>query len=149
MNLSSCTVSVFGDPRITPQAKDSRWINKRRYIENMKKSYISEMILRDGFNLFEGTVSNFFILKLDNESCCSVITAPLDYVLTGTILKLVVHVCEKYGIRFRFEFPDLRDRKSWRGAFITSFIVANCIDSYRLVNNVKCIEFVDGFFHFS
>lgn len=68
-------------------------------------------------NVYEGLSSNFFVFDRQSQS---VVTAPLNCVLQGTILKVVLAVCEKQNIPIEFKFPNLNDIDYWEGAFITS-----------------------------
>jgi branched-subunit amino acid aminotransferase/4-amino-4-deoxychorismate lyase len=117
-----CWLCVYGNPRTIPNAKDTAWISERQYIEAVKPSHVTDMILCKGTKLYETTVSNFFVIVEDDDGQLAVITAPLEYVLCGTVLQAVQLVCQQKGIRFRYEFPDLANRSSWVCAFITSIL---------------------------
>lgn len=59
--------------------------------------------------------SNFFVLRLDGK----IQTAPLDSVLTGTVMKkLLLETESKADVVF--EFARVEEIDSWLGAFITS-----------------------------
>lgn len=83
----------------------------------------NEIILLDSNtqNIYEGLSSNFFaVLYNPDKQEPLVVTAPLHYVLEGTILKIVKMVCERDKIDFQFWFPNANDVEHWEGAFITS-----------------------------
>lgn len=86
--------------------------------EDLSKDMNEALLLDEASqNLYEGLSSNFFVFDHKSQS---VVTAPLDSVLQGTILKVVLAVCEKQKIPVEFKFPNLRDIDHWEGAFITS-----------------------------
>ncbi len=68
-------------------------------------------------DLYEGLSSNLFAFDGTRQT---IVTAPLDSVLKGTILKVVVAVCEEQKIPIEFKFPNLKHLEEWEGAFITS-----------------------------
>jgi len=57
----------------------------------------------------------FFIIY---NSC--VYTAPLNSVLNGTILKIVIKICEQHQITIKYEHPKCNETQYWEAAFITS-----------------------------
>ncbi|RIB06012.1 hypothetical protein C2G38_2218111 [Gigaspora rosea] len=65
-----------------------------------------------------------------------VVTAPLHFVLEGTIRKIVTMICERDGIDLKSWFPNLDDVVHWEGAFITS--------TSRLVLPIELIHCRDG-----
>lgn len=71
--------------------------------------------------LYEGMASNFFAVKLVNDKPV-VMCASLDHILLGTIMKIVISICEKNDIVMEWTFPTLQDAKQgkWIGCFITS-----------------------------
>jgi branched-subunit amino acid aminotransferase/4-amino-4-deoxychorismate lyase len=71
----------------------------------------------DHDQLYEGMASNFLAVMNNTVYCAS-----LDHVLLGSILKIVVDICKKHDIAFKWEFPKLEDAKQgkWEGCFITS-----------------------------
>ncbi|CAG8557251.1 10210_t:CDS:2 [Diversispora eburnea] len=101
-------VDVYGEPRKSARTKDSQWVR-----------------------------SNFFaVLHNPDTRQPLVVTAPLHCVLEGTIMKMVVMICKRDGIDFRFWFPNIEDISQWKGAFITS--------TSRLVLPIEMMRFRDG-----
>ena len=68
-------------------------------------------------DLYEGLSSNFFAFERERRT---ILTAPLNAVLQGTILKVVMNVCNDENIPVEFKFPNLKHTDEWEGAFITS-----------------------------
>ncbi|KAG9070095.1 hypothetical protein KI688_009426 [Linnemannia hyalina] len=130
-----CKVKVHGSPRHHATAKDSQWVRDRAALEATLSKDTNEGLLLDeaSQNLYEGLSSNFYAFDRKSQS---VVTAPLDSVLQGTILKVVLAVCEKQKIPVQFKFPNLRDIDHWEGAFITS--------TSRLVLPIETIILPDG-----
>ncbi|KAF9099565.1 hypothetical protein BGX23_001207 [Mortierella sp. AD031] len=114
-----CKVQVHGSPRQHATAKDSQWVRDRSALEAGMSKDTNEALLLDETcqNLYEGLSSNFYAFDRATQS---VVTAPLDSVLLGTILKVVLAVCEQQKIPVKFKFPNLKDIDNWEGAFITS-----------------------------
>ncbi|KAF9909220.1 hypothetical protein EC991_008981 [Linnemannia zychae] len=114
-----CKVKVLGSPRQHATAKDSQWVRDRAALEAGMPKDTNEALLLDeaSQNVYEGLSSNFY--AFDREAR-SVITAPLDSVLQGTILKVVLAVCEQQKIPVQFKFANLKDIDNWEGAFISS-----------------------------
>ncbi|KAK3835904.1 MAG: aminotransferase [Linnemannia elongata] len=130
-----CKVKVHGSPRQHATAKDSQWVRDRAALEASLSKDTNEALLLDeaSQNLYEGLSSNFYAFDRKSQS---VVTAPLDSVLQGTILKVVLAVCERQNIPVEFRFPNLRDIDHWEGAFITS--------TSRLVLPIETIILPDG-----
>lgn len=79
---------------------------------------MNEVLLMDNQQrLYEGMASNFLVVKDGIVLCAS-----LDHILLGSILKIVIKVCQKHNILFKWEFPELEDAKQgkWEGCFLTS-----------------------------
>ncbi|KND00355.1 uncharacterized protein SPPG_04679 [Spizellomyces punctatus DAOM BR117] len=132
-------VIVYGMPRKNATAKDSRWVADRSALEKYLSPTINEVILTDPhLNIYEGLTSNFCAVLADTSSGGKpyVACAPLEYVLLGTILRMVRHVCEQESIEFRFEFPKASEAATWLGAFITS--------TSRAVLPIRAIHLNDG-----
>ncbi|ORY33237.1 hypothetical protein BCR33DRAFT_723219 [Rhizoclosmatium globosum] len=117
-----CTVAFYGSPRTYPCIKDSQWSRDRKPLElAAMKPGISELLLTDtDGNIYEGLTSNFFVVVQDGDGKLAVVTAPVQHVLGGTILRNVESVCGRLGIRFRYEFPKVGSVSTWVGAFVTS-----------------------------
>ncbi|KAJ3387835.1 hypothetical protein HDU80_000095 [Chytriomyces hyalinus] len=132
-----CTVLIHGAPRPTPSVKDSKWVFDRKLIASKLRDGVNDLILTDLHgNLYEGMTSNFFAVIALEDGTPAVITAPKQFVLGGTILDTVANVCEELGIPFRYEFPQRKDVRAWKGAFITS--------SFRLILPIGIVETTDG-----
>ncbi|KAG0279850.1 hypothetical protein BGZ95_012076 [Linnemannia exigua] len=114
-----CKVKVHGSPRQHATAKDSQWVRDRAALEADLSKDTNEALLLDeaSQNVYEGLSSNFYVLDRESQS---VVTAPLDSVLQGTILKVVLAVCEQQKIPVLFKFANLKDIDHWEGAFISS-----------------------------
>jgi len=68
-------------------------------------------------DLYEGLSSNFCVY---DRKLQSLVTAPVGTVLQGTILKIVVAVCDQGKIPVQYKFPNLKNIQDWEGAFISS-----------------------------
>ncbi|KAL1920400.1 uncharacterized protein VTP21DRAFT_777 [Calcarisporiella thermophila] len=137
--VERCKVEVWGEPRESAQAKDSKWVRERMSLDASKQPDTNEVLLTDHLHaVYEGIASNFFaVLPSNSSSCCFEIhTAPLEYVLLGTIMRVVLLVCERESIKVKYEFPDLRTATEWEGAFLAS--------TSRLVLPIETIRFRDG-----
>jgi hypothetical protein len=123
-------VLIFGSPRKNPTCKDTRWIRDRKYITDRKPADVSEMILHQGNDLYEGTVSNFWVLKRRDSddsfpgNCfldsCILQTAPFEAVLDGSVSRDIVESAQSLNISIEFAHPSILDFKNWIGCFITS-----------------------------
>ncbi|GAB5591564.1 hypothetical protein Unana1_06464 [Umbelopsis nana] len=135
---SRVAVDVEGSPRHHAAAKDSQWVRDRITLEKHKSPNANEVLLTDtNGNIYEGSASNFFAIVNENGSP-TLVTASLDHVLLGTIMKIVLHVCETRNIPIRWSFPSLKDAAEgkWEGCFLSS--------TSRLVLPVDKIQFKDG-----
>ncbi|ORZ34391.1 aminotransferase [Catenaria anguillulae PL171] len=121
---------VAGEPRGNAQAKDSKWVADRKPLAQlMADGSINEVLLSHNGVVFEGLSSNFFTI-VPNPTISSksdvlihqyqVQTAPLTDVLTGTILRLVIQVCEELGVPVQYQHPRLDQAAEWKAAFVTS-----------------------------
>ncbi|KAG0205921.1 hypothetical protein BGX28_002563 [Mortierella sp. GBA30] len=130
-----CKVKVHGSPRHHATAKDSQWVRDRSALEADLAKDMNEALLLDDVtqDLYEGLSSNLFVLDHARQT---IVTAPLDSVLKGTILKVVLTVCEQQNIPIEFNFPNLKKLDEWEGAFITS--------TSRLVLPIETIVLPDG-----
>jgi branched-subunit amino acid aminotransferase/4-amino-4-deoxychorismate lyase len=88
-------------------------------------------------NIYEGMASNFFVIVNENGSP-TLVTAGLEHVLLGTIMKIVLRVCEKRNIPVKWDFPRLQDaiNGKWEGCFLSS--------TSRLVLPIETIQLKDG-----
>lgn len=133
-------------------------IRDRITLEKHKSPNANEVLLTDNAgHIYEGMASNFFAIVRENGSPI-LVTASTDHVLLGTIMKIVLHVCEKRSIPIKWSFPDLKDAidGKWEGCFISSKLVseqrneiyANIllmthVGTSRLVLPIETIQFKD------
>nr|KAJ3421492.1 hypothetical protein HK105_003336 [Polyrhizophydium stewartii] len=130
----TCSVAVFGRPRQIPHAKATAWIS---YIEQQRPDGCTESILVDERGLLlEGTTTNFAVLKTDHDGTPVLITAPLDRILRGTVLKMMQRACQNLAVRFRFEYPSIDSVSGWRAACVMTSMRA---DSHALLSQKKHI----------
>ena len=111
-------VGIERKERTAPEVKDSQWVRDRLNLEKNKPADMNEVLLMDNQQrLYEGMASNFLVVKDGIVLCAS-----LDHILLGSILKIVIKVCQKHNILFKWEFPELEDAKQgkWEGCFLTS-----------------------------
>lgn len=95
---------------------------ERRTLEKQKSPNANEVLLTDhDGNVYEGMASNFFAVTRENGSP-TLVTASLDFVLLGTIMKIVLRVCDERKIPIKWAFPNLKDASEgkWEGCFISS-----------------------------
>ncbi|KAF9120456.1 hypothetical protein BGW39_011366 [Mortierella sp. 14UC] len=132
---SMCKVEVRGSPRQCATAKDSQWVRDRSGLEaSLDKDSNEALLYEDSTqDIYEGLSSNFFAFDRKRRT---VLTAPLDSVLEGTILKVVMNVCNKANIPVEFKFPNLKQTHEWEGAFISS--------TSRLVLPIEKLVMPDG-----
>lgn len=132
-----------------PAVKDSQWVRDRASLEKNKGQEINEVVLvDDSENVYEGMASNFFAVRrrqqqqLDEDGVSKsdyvIQCASLDHVLLGTIMKLVMALCEKEKIDIEWVFPRLQDARAgkWEGCFLTS--------TSRLLLPIETIYSKDG-----
>jgi len=104
--------------RSNPTIKDVQWVTDRQYLEEMqRKAQVNEVIMfdRDG-RVTEGLQTNFFVVTGDG----TVLTAPEERVLPGTVRKVVLEVAGESGIPVRFECPNINELESWESCFVCS-----------------------------
>ncbi|KAI8908772.1 hypothetical protein DFJ77DRAFT_442514 [Powellomyces hirtus] len=144
----TCSVVVAGSPRINATAKDSRWVSDRRELERHISPPINEVILSDReSNLYEGLTSNIcVVINNEQKQQLYVACAPAEHILMGTVLLMVRALCEKAGIEFRREFPNVaHGAEMWVGAFLTSmFLVKRMQSTTRSVLPISEVSFTDG-----
>ncbi|KAJ2849810.1 hypothetical protein IWW36_002363 [Coemansia brasiliensis] len=138
---SHCWIRLISGHREDPEAKDLKWVHKRERLEQLIKPPVNEVVLVswNEKRFFEGLSSNFFAVRqIATDSVPTfrnykVISAPLNSVLLGTIMKLVLRICEEDAISVEF-VPQL-EPELWAGAFVTS--------TSRLVLPIENIVFGD------
>ncbi|KAG0286828.1 hypothetical protein BGZ96_009118 [Linnemannia gamsii] len=130
-----CKVEVLGAPRPHATAKDSQWVRDRGILEASLDKDSNEALLYEEStqDIYEGLSSNFFAFDRERRT---VVTAPMDSVLQGTILKVVMNICNEENIPVEFKFPNLKQVHEWEGAFISS--------TTRLVLPIEKLVMPDG-----
>ncbi|KAL0089941.1 aminotransferase [Phycomyces blakesleeanus] len=132
-----CKVIAEQELRVSPEIKDSQWVRDRAEMERNKPKDVNEILLTDSEgNIYEGMSSNFFSVEVRNDKPV-VVCAPLEHILLGTVMKIVMAVCERNKIEILWTFPKLQDAKQglWQGCFITS--------TSRLLLPIRSIGFRD------
>ncbi|ORZ03876.1 aminotransferase [Syncephalastrum racemosum] len=122
--------------RATPVVKDSQWVRDRAGLERAKPTEINEVVLTDADgHIYEGMASNFFAVCANPTR---LVCAPLDHILLGTVMKIVMTVCEQKKIPIEWVFPKLSDARAgtWEGCFLTS--------TSRLLLPIEAIHVKDG-----
>lgn len=113
-------VECRGTPRSNPTVKNTRWYVDRQPLRNVRASEACETILvADCFHnlvLYEGLVSNFFVLTAQNE----IYTAPHNVVLPGFVRMCVLKACERLGVCVVLQPPRVADWRCFKAAFLTS-----------------------------
>ncbi|KAJ2072751.1 hypothetical protein GGH13_002469 [Coemansia sp. S155-1] len=127
----SCWVKFVSGRRDHPEAKSLQWVHDREALEQFIVPPINEVVLiehdsKDGpLRFYEGLSSNFFVTrrvsvgKQPEYLNFQLLSAPLDSVLLGTVMKLVLLICERDGISVRYA-PEFDALESWNGAFVSS-----------------------------
>ncbi|CAO3612950.1 unnamed protein product [Cunninghamella blakesleeana] len=127
-------VEVFNKMRTMPAVKDSQWVRDRESLEKNKRTDCNEVLLSDDHgNIYEGMASNFFAVRQRSEeelnryndthrSKYVVVCASLEYVLLGTVMKIIMAICEREKIDIEWVFPNIQDARlnKWEGCFLTS-----------------------------
>ncbi|KAJ1731113.1 hypothetical protein LPJ72_004114 [Coemansia sp. Benny D160-2] len=122
---------VTGVTREKPEAKSIRWVHQREALEALLVAPTNEVVLTDGRRFYEGISSNFFATRRRESTAAGgggdagpaylryqLVSAPRDRVLLGTVMKLVLRICDRDGIEVVYD-PVL-DFARWSGAFVTS-----------------------------
>ncbi|KAJ2058577.1 hypothetical protein GGI17_004947 [Coemansia sp. S146] len=127
----SCWVKFVSGRRDHPEAKSLQWVHDREALEQFIVPPINEVVLiehdsKDGpLRFYEGLSSNFFVTRRVSLGRqpeylnFQLLSAPLDSVLLGTVMKLVLLICERDGISVRYA-PEFDALESWNGAFVSS-----------------------------
>ncbi|KAF7726473.1 hypothetical protein EC973_008708 [Apophysomyces ossiformis] len=117
-------IEVDNKSRKVPAAKDSQWVRDRVNLEKEAKALgVNEVLLMDDDGrLYEGMSSNFFAVRTRDDGKPVIMTASLDHVLLGTVMKVTMAVCQKHNIDIEWSFPKLHDAQmgKWQGCFLTS-----------------------------
>ncbi|KAJ3207619.1 hypothetical protein HK099_000238, partial [Clydaea vesicula] len=132
--LPYCKILLGGKPRSLPMVKASQWVLDRVKFDDLVVSPIHEVVLMDDSNdIFEGLTSNFCVLTTNDSnfdpqnavdfSMFTIISAPQDQVLPGSMISLVSsdkpqEILKKFKIgklEGRNEFPSFpRDTGFYR-----------------------------------
>ncbi|KAJ1972225.1 hypothetical protein H4R34_005478, partial [Dimargaris verticillata] len=133
-----CSIEICPAKRECPLAKDSQWMRDRQTIADQQQPGVNETVLVDPATneLTEGLSSNFFTIQAQNATLpaptenatginldhIKVVAAPAGTVLLGTIMKLVLQVCQEHNIAVEERCPTVSELETdqWLGAFITS-----------------------------
>lgn len=92
-------------------------LDRQQLEAKQREAGVNEIIMFDHDGaVTEGLSSNFFAVAADG----TVLTAPTERVLAGTVRKVVVEVCEKHGIPLRFDCPNIKDFATWDSCFVCS-----------------------------
>jgi len=104
--------------RRNPTIKDVQWVNDRQHLEEVqKKAAVNEVIMYDASgHITEGLQTNFFAVQKDG----TLLTAPDQRVLSGTVRKVVLDVAKEHSLPVRFECPNIKDIDEWESCFICS-----------------------------
>lgn len=104
--------------RNNPTIKDVQWITDRQRLEELQKvSGVNEIVMIDEDGaLTEGLQSNFFAVTADG----TLLTAPDERVLAGTVRKVALQVALAAGIPVRLECPKIEDASTWESCFVCS-----------------------------
>lgn len=116
--------------RSNPTIKDVGWVRAREAMEvKQKEAGVNEVLMFDSeCRATEGLQTNFFAVAADG----TLLTAPDELVLSGTVRKIVFEVAERSGIPVRMECPDIRRLDEWDSCFICS--------TSRLVKPISSVE---------
>ncbi|OMH86161.1 hypothetical protein AX774_g275 [Zancudomyces culisetae] len=129
IGTSKPSVLFLKGRRHNPNVKGISWMLEREKMEELIVPPINEVVLVDPYKLgcYEGISSNFFVTQFSSGketeySSYRLVTAPLDVVLKGTIMDLLLKICQKYGIAVDYRLPLLSELQTgaWSGAFVTS-----------------------------
>ncbi|KAJ2858844.1 hypothetical protein GGI22_003193, partial [Coemansia erecta] len=125
--VGACWVRfVTGVKRNAPEAKDIQWVHARECLEQLIVPPVNEVVLTEGEQRFyEGISSNFFaVRRIPNSDVrpeylnYQLVSAPRDCVLLGTVMKLVLRICDRDGIQVVYD--QTVDWPRWTGAFVSS-----------------------------
>eukprot|EP00835_Amoeboradix_gromovi_P000639 NODE_23_length_38171_cov_0.318108.p15 type:complete len:258 gc:universal NODE_23_length_38171_cov_0.318108:25627-26400(+) len=123
---STVSVKAIVGKRDNANVKSVKWVNQRKEYEKFINEDVNEVILTDkNGNCYEGLSSNFYAVVGDK-----IYTAPLAYVLPGTVQQLVIDL---FPDRVVYQFPNIND--IWDAAIISS--------TSRLVLGVDKLYFQD------
>ena len=110
--------SVFTKKQTSPLVTEFIFFtfSERKQLEERQSKDSNEVVLYDeDGNIYEGLQSNFF--TIENSQ---LVTAPDQFVLTGTMQECIFKVCENLNIVVNRKSPNVKQIKNWEGAFVAS-----------------------------
>ncbi|KAJ2716234.1 hypothetical protein H4R19_000761 [Coemansia spiralis] len=130
--LPACWVRFVSGRREHPEAKNLEWVHEREALEQLIVPPISDVVMVEDaccadapVRFYEGTSSNFFAVRRitthDRQPeyrNYELLAAPRDSVLLGTVMRLVLRICERDGIGVVHGAGARMDE--WAGAFVSS-----------------------------
>ncbi|KAJ2759272.1 hypothetical protein IWQ56_005780 [Coemansia nantahalensis] len=127
---AACWVRLVSGRREHPTAKSLEWARAREHLEQLIVPPINDVVLvedascADAPVFYEGTSSNFFAVRRVAHGRSpeyrnfELLAAPRDSVLLGTIMRLVLRICDRDGVAVVHGARAPMD--AWAGAFISS-----------------------------
>ena len=119
--VSPVAVSLWpSSGRTTPQIKTSSWLasaERARMSASVRERINDAVMFSENGDLLEGISSNAFAI-VDGK----VYTAPLSKVLKGTMRTTITEACERIGIPFIEESPNIAAMETWESFFISSML---------------------------
>lgn len=115
---ATVAVEAHEATRRNPTIKDVQWVSDRAQLEEIQKAAgVNEIVMFDATGqITEGLQTNFFALTKDG----SLLTAPDEQVLSGTVRKVVLDVAKENGIEVRLKCPNINDLFDWESCFVCS-----------------------------
>ncbi|KAJ1732274.1 hypothetical protein LPJ61_002121 [Coemansia biformis] len=126
----SCWVRFVSGRREHPEAKSLEWVHEREALEKLIVSPVDDVVLVENASdaeaptFYEGTSSNFFAVRRVADDRCpeyrnfELLAAPQGSVLLGTVMRLVLRICDRDGIHVVHGAGA--GLAAWDGAFISS-----------------------------
>ncbi|KAJ3329846.1 hypothetical protein HDU91_003744, partial [Kappamyces sp. JEL0680] len=109
-------VAIYGHPRASPQVKNFSWVHQRASIEARKPPGTTEMILMQDGKLFEGLVTNFWVVRQHPTTLEHYLeTAPFDCVLQGSLAVAVADLAASLGVSVEYRCPTIESLADWKG----------------------------------
>lgn len=124
--------------RSNPTVKHGDWVHERKQLEESMRPGSNEVIMvDDGGQVFEGLSSNFVVVEKDG----TVVTAPSDVVLEGTVLKMLIGILDKHNVPLVRKHPILSEASQWQGALVTSTSrLALPVDKLWMTDKKTCVQ---------
>ncbi|KAK9813762.1 hypothetical protein WJX73_007929 [Symbiochloris irregularis] len=124
-NIENCSqAEIVGGPRWLWEAKNSRWVNDRKPLEDHLRESGREGLLADESGcLLEGLTSNLFVIAEIRPGEFEVQTAAVHHrVLEGIMRRHVLQACAHLRLPLQEISPVPRQASTWRAAFLTSSV---------------------------